>query len=263
MRGVAAPRGTRPPATGFRAVSGWQVLSLTTFLVVWWLASQTRPPYFLPGPQRVLAGVWATVTSGQLAAALRISLTALATGGGLALAVGIPLGVAMGVWRVAELALDPYVSALYIAPVSALAPLAVFWFGIGIPARAAVVFIFTAPEIIITCFQGAKDTSRTFIDVARSFGASKRQIFWKVVIPHEVPYVITALRLGLAGAIKGMVLADLLIATTGLGELLDYFKEYFQTANLLGVVLTLMGLSVLGTAIIGRVERAVAPWRGP
>lgn len=254
------PQATRFPGLGW--LSNPRALSLVGLIVLWWLVSLTQPEYFLPGPQAVFQSLWeVAVVTGELWTALRLSILSLLIGGGLALLVGIFLGVLMGAQRTVEHAFDLYVNGLYVAPVSALTPILIFWFGIDLAPRVATVFIFAVPEIIITCYQGAKNTPRTFVEVARAFGASDREIFWKVIIPHEIPFIITAIRLGLGRAIKGMVLAELVVSTTGLGELISFYSHNFYTASLVAILLVLMLIGVLGTALVRHFEIAMAPWR--
>jgi NitT/TauT family transport system permease protein len=126
--------------------------------------------------------------------------------------------------------------------------------------RIAAVFIFAIPEVVITCYQGAKNTPRSYIEVAKAFGASDQEIFWKVIIPHEVPFIVTALRLGLGRAIKGMVLAELVISSTGLGDMIEGFRSNFYTASLIAVLIFLMFLGVLGDVLVRRFETALVPW---
>lgn len=250
----------RQPRLGWLLNPRW--LSLAGLVMLWWLVSRSQPEYFLPGPGVVLQSLWEiAVVTGELWTALRLSILSLLIGGGLALLVGIVLGVLMGAQRTVEHAFDLYVNGLYVAPVSAITPLLIFWFGIDLAPRVATVFIFSVPEIIITCYQGAKNTPRTFVEVARAFGASNREIFWKVIIPHEVPFIVTAMRLGLGRAIKGMVLAELVVSTTGLGDLMSFYSHNFKTASLVAVLLVLMLMGVIGTALVRRFELAVAPWR--
>jgi ABC-type nitrate/sulfonate/bicarbonate transport system permease component len=239
-----------------------RVFSLALLLFIWWYASRSHPDYFLPGPETVFESFLdIAVNSNDLWVAMSISLKSLLIGGAMALSVGILLGVLMGAQRVVEQAFDLYVNGLYVAPVSALTPLMVFWFGIDLAPRIATVFIFSVPEVIITCYQGAKDTPRSYVEVARSFGASDREIFWKVIIPHEIPFIITAMRLGLGRAIKGMVLAELIISSTGLGELIDLYRANFDTPSLMALLISLMLMGVIGTTLIRWVEVAVVPWR--
>jgi NitT/TauT family transport system permease protein len=238
------------------------VLSLLGLIALWWLASLGQPRHILPTPSDVLGEIWRiTIVTGELWVALQISLVSLLIGGGLALIVGVTLGVLMGAQRTVERALDMYVIALYVAPVSALTPLFIFWLGIDLAPRVATVFVFAVPQIIITCFRGARDTPRTYVQVARAFRARGRDVFTKVIIPHEIPYIVTAVRLGLGQAIKGMVLAELIVGVTGLGLLLNRYAHLFDTAAIIAVVIVLMLIGVLGTALVARLETAISPWR--
>ena len=238
------------------------VLSLLGLFALWWLASLGQPRHILPTPFDALGEIWRiTIVTGELWAALQISLVSLLIGGGLALVVGVTIGVLMGAQRTVERALDIYVIALYVAPVSALTPLFIFWLGIDLAPRVATVFVFAVPQIIITCFRGARDTPRTYVQVARAFRARGRDVFTKVIVPHEIPYIVTAVRLGLGQAIKGMVLAELIVGVTGLGLLLNRYAHLFDTAAIMAVVIVLMLIGVMGTALVARLETAISPWR--
>ncbi len=264
MTAAAAPPAPRRAARTVRLPLGPAAASLTVFLAVWWLTSLEQPAYILPSPAAVLeAFVGMAFGTGELWKALGITIVALAVGGALALAVGVPLGMLMGAQRGVEHAFGMYVNALYVAPVSALTPLLIYWLGIELAPRVATVFIFALPQVVITCFRGARSTPSTYLQVARSFRARRRQMVTKVLVPHEVPYIITAIRLGLGQAIKGAVLAELLVSSTGLGLLLHGYSQVFDTAALIAVLLVLMALGILGTAIVARFEQALTPWRAP
>lgn len=258
------PRSVRINGLGLRSLIRPPLVSIVGLISLWWLVSLGQPRHILPSPPAVLEEIWQMVfVTGELWAALQISLVSLLIGGGLALFIGVILGVLMGAQRGVERALDMYVIGLYVAPVSALTPLFIFWLGIDLAPRVATVFVFAVPQIIITCFRGARSTPRTYIEVARAFRASRRDVFTKVIVPHEIPYIVTALRLGLGQAIKGMVLAELIVSTTGLGLLLNTYAQLFDTAALIGLVLVLMVLGIIGTAFVARLETAITPWRKP
>jgi NitT/TauT family transport system permease protein len=247
-------------------ILGWifnlRVLSILGFVLIWWFASIPQADYFLPSPQSVFASFWElAIASNELWLALSISLKALAIGGTMALVIGVLLGVLMGAQRAIEQTFDVYVNALYVAPLSALTPLLVAWFGIDIAPRIAAVFIFAIPEVVITCYQGAKNTPRSYIEVAQAFGATNQDIFWKIIIPHEIPFIITAIRLGLGRAIKGMVLAELVISSTGLGDMIEGFRSNFHTSSLIAVLIFLMLLGVVGDILVRRFEIAIVPWK--
>jgi NitT/TauT family transport system permease protein len=254
--------------TTFGGVPSWlpapSLISFGLFVALWWIASLEQPAYILPSP----AAVWESfaamaIETDRLWQALSITIVSLLIGAGLALAVGVTLGMLMGAQRRVEQAFDLYVNALYVAPVSALTPLFIYWLGIDLAPRVATVFVFALPQIVITCFRGARSTPSTYLQVARAFRASRRQVFTKVLIPHEVPYIVTSIRLGVGAAIKGAVLAELLVSSTGLGRLLHGYSQVFDTASLIAVLIALMVLGILATAVVARFERAISPWRNP
>jgi NitT/TauT family transport system permease protein len=266
----ADDRPARPDRTGrsasrrLRRLISPPIIALAIIVAVWWLLSLSQPRYLLPGPPDVLQRFWElTFVTRELWGALVLSLAALLLGGVLAFAIGVPLGVLMGANRNIEHIFGPYVNAFYVSPVSALTPLFVWFLGIGLEPRVATVFVFAAPVIILTCYRGARETPLTFIEAARVFGASNNQIFRKTIVPHSIPYIITASRLGLGRAIKGTVLAELVVSITGLGELIDGYAHVFDTASLMATVLFLLILGVLATALVARLEVAITPWKEP
>jgi NitT/TauT family transport system permease protein len=231
-------------------------------LAAWRVAAIGQPAYLLPSPDAVFIRFFElTFVGREIWQALALSMSALVLGAGLALLIGAPLGIAMGANRSIEHIFGPYVNGLYVAPVSALTPLLVWWFGIGMEPRVATVFIFSAPVITLTCYRGARDTPKTFVEVARVFGASSRQVFTKTIVPHSIPYIVTALRLGLGRAVKGTVLAELVVSITGLGLLLNGFAHVYDSASLIAVLISLLLLGVMLQVVVARMERAIAPWR--
>lgn len=251
LLGWTASLGAAPPLTALALIlAGWAILSID------------QPEYLLPGPLVVFGRFWdLTFSSREIWGALGLSVSALAIGAGLALVIGTPLGILMGASRTAEHVLGPYVNGLYVAPVSALTPIFVWWFGIGLEPRIATVFVFAAPIVILTCYRGAREVPRTFVEVAEVFGASDRQVLLHTIVPHAVPYIVTALRLGLGRAIKGTVLAELVVSITGLGELLSGYAHVYDAASLIATLLFLMLLGVVLQVAVTRLEVAVAPWR--
>lgn len=238
-----------------------RLLSMLAVMGLWQLGSLIAGPLVLPGPITVVVEFLELMAEGRLPRALTLSISALAVGGGVAIVVGVPLGILLGVQRLLGRAFDFYFSALYIMPFSAVAPLFVLWFGIDAGARMIFVFFFTLPQIVIVCYQGAKNTPERLIEVAHAYRASRLDIFRKTIMPYEVPFIFTALRLGVGRAVQGMVVAELLISSTqGIGFLLTNFAAAFQIGGLLAIVLFIMLLGIVASAIVQRIEDAVAPW---
>lgn len=239
-----------------------RLLSLAAVIAAWWWLSLGASELGLPSPLAVLEALATLAASGKLGSALAVTLGSFAAGGTLAILIGVPLGILMGVRRWFGLAIDPILTALYVMPFSAVIPLFVLWFGIDELVRLVFIFTFTIPQVAIVCYQGAKSTPTTLVEVARTFRASERQIFWKVILPYEVPFIFTSLRLGVGLAIQAMVVAELLIQSVrGLGFLLQFASASFDLATVLGVILFIMLLGAGAVALMQRIETSVAPWR--
>lgn len=239
-------------------------LAVGSAIVVWWAASSMMPEHyavFLPGPQRVFAAIVEAFQTEGLGEALLGALLPMLTGYFLAIAMGIPLGILMGVSRKIECFIDPYVNGLYVAPLTALIPAMIFWFGVGFQMRATVAFLFSVFFIIINTLQGTKHTPNDFVELARSFGASPFYIFRKIVIPYAIPYIMVGVRLAMGRAIVGIVIAELLISVTGIGEIIATFSSAFRLDGVLGVALVIMTGGILLTGLVQWLENLIAPWK--
>jgi NitT/TauT family transport system permease protein len=236
--------------------------SVVVVLFGWWFASLFASDLAVPSPFLVFSNLYELMASGRLPEALKLSLSGLIYGGVLSIVIGIPVGILMGVWRPLAQLLEHYFTAMYVMPMSAVVPLFVLWFGFDLKVRVIFIIIFTLPQVVITCYQGAKNMSSDFVEVAQAFRATQRDIFFKVVIPYEIPFIVTALRLGVGRAVQGMVVAELLIAgTRGIGILIHIYSSSLDLANVLAIVLFIMFLGILATAVVRWIENALAPWR--
>lgn len=239
-----------------------RLISLVLVLAAWWLASRFTSDLIMPSPSAIVRAFIDLMNSGSLPAALGQSLQALVIGGTLSIIIGIPLGILMGVWRLLAQSLEHYVSALYVIPMSAVVPLMILWFGFDLNVQVLFILIFTVPQVIITCYQGARDVPDDLIEVARAFRASRADILFKVVIPYAIPFIITALRLGIGRAVQGMVVAELLLGgTKGVGILIHRYSASLELANVLAIVLFIMLLGIVATTLVRWIENALAPWR--
>ena len=239
-----------------------RLVSLVVLVAAWWVGSLVAGDFVLPSPAATIGRFVDLSVEGRLPRALGIGLQALAVGGSVAILVGVPIGILLGVRRRLGSAFDFYFSALYVTPFSAVAPLFVLWFGIDAGSRMIFIFFFTLPQIIIVCYQGARTTPERLVEEARSYQASGRDVFVKTILPYEIPFIFTALRLGVGRAVQGMVIAELLIsATQGLGFLITVYGAALDIAAVLAVVLFIMLLGIVASLLVQRVEDAIAPWR--
>lgn len=239
-----------------------RIVTLIVVIAGWWLLSRGASDFGLPGPEKVGQAFLNLIAGGKLSRALGVTLSSFAVGGALSVLVGVPLGILMGVRPWFGRAVDPYLTGLYVMPMTAVIPLFVLWFGVDELVRMVFIFVFTVPQVAMVCYQGARSTPATLVEVAKTYMGSGRQIFWKVIMPYEVPFIFTSLRLGVGLAIQGMVVAEILITSVnGIGYLIQTASATLDLATVLAVVIFIMILGIAAVFLMQRVEKSVAPWR--
>jgi NitT/TauT family transport system permease protein len=150
---------------------------------------------------------------------------------------------------------------LYAMPIIALGPLFILWLGIGIGSKIAIVFLTAVFPILINTVTGLTNADRILIEVARSFGANSFQIYTKVRMPAALPFIIAGLRLSVARALVGVVVAELFGARAGLGFLIVNAAQSFDTAGLFVGVIVLAIAGVVSVELLKWIEAVLAPWR--
>ncbi|HZV52061.1 MAG TPA: ABC transporter permease [Candidatus Dormibacteraeota bacterium] len=239
------------------------VASVVVFLVAWQVVAMARvvPELFLPGPTDIVAALVAYVTSSEFAIDAATSGQELAIGYGLAIVVGLPLGLLMGWYRRLQYALDPFISFFYSTPRIALLPLLIIWFGIGIWSKVAVIYLGAFFPIAINTFAGVRSLDATLLRAARSFGASDAQIFRTIALPGSVPFILTGLRLGVGHALIGVVVGELVAAQHGVGLAMSTAGSTFQTAKVFAALIIIAGAGVILQILLQRLERRFDAWR--
>lgn len=199
--------------------------------------------------------------SGELQTHIWVSFIEFAGGFALSAIVGILFGVVMAASISVRGLCDPWVSMFYATPIIALGPLFILWLGIGVASKIAIVFLTAVFPILINTVAGLTTTDRNLLDVARSFGATGAQIYRKVRLPAALPFIIAGLRLGVARALVGVVVAELFGARAGLGFLILSAAQSFDTAGLFVGVLILAVAGVVSVEALKWLETRLAPWR--
>jgi NitT/TauT family transport system permease protein len=244
-------------------VPRWAITTISVLAVLgaWEFFGRDINPVFGSYPSAIAAAFWDLVQTGQLQNALVESLEPFAVGFGLAIAVGVPLGLTIGSFRTAEAALGIYVTAGYALPLIALVPLMMLWLGLGFTVKAAIVGLMSMFPICINTWLGVKSVPKTLIDVGRSFVAPNRTILRRIVLPATLPYIMAGIKLAVGRGVVAMIVAEFFTAISGLGAIIINSANNFDTAKMFVPVVVLMVLATLLTATIGWIERRVAPWQ--
>ena len=237
--------------------------TLFTLLVgacAWELAGRLWRIPFLPPFSRVLCAAIQLFASGQILGYLAASTLALLLGYGLAVVAGVVLGLLMGRYRRLEYALDLYINALLATPKIVLVPVLFAIFGMHRSVQVAIVFLSAFFVIVINTMSAIRSVDATYLEMARSFGASERQIFTKVLLPGSLPLTMAGLRLGMGRAVKGMINGEMFIAVFGLGGLLRTYGSRFDAEKVFAILLVVVGLALACTFVVQSIERRVVRW---
>ena len=246
-----------------RRIPNWAIatVSLVVVLGAWQLAGPFIDPLFASYPSAILMAAVEMTRSGQLAEALWASLQPFVAGYVLAAAVGVPAGLLLGRYRIAEAALGIYITAGYSTPLIALTPLLMIWFGLGFTVKMVIIFLLTFFPICINTWAGVKAVPKSLVEVGTAFCASQSSIMREIVLPAVLPYTMAGLRLGVGKAVIAMVIAEFLTAISGLGGVILSAANGFRTAEMFVPIVIIMILAVLLTHLMSFIERKVAPWQ--
>jgi NitT/TauT family transport system permease protein len=238
------------------------ILSIFGGLLLWELVSRyvVANALFLAGPLQIAGAIVKLSETGELQHHIAVSGIEFIIGYAIACVLGIALGVAMAMRVGVKQAMQPWVSGLYATPTIALAPLFILWFGIGIWSKVIVVVTLVLFPVSINTEAGLRTTSERLIEMLRSFGATKQQIFWKVSLPSAAPFVLAGLKLGIGRGLIGVVVAELFGSRAGLGRLISQSADSFNMPELFAGVVVLAAAGIVMTAGFSWLEARLVPW---
>jgi ABC-type nitrate/sulfonate/bicarbonate transport system permease component len=205
-----------------------------------WPISPAFPPF-----SDTMTALLGLIADGSLGKALLITLKPLAIGLIASITVGVGLGVLMGLNRFAEWLGSPVFVIAQSAPLAALIPILTFAYGIGLTAKVLTVCIMAMPVIVLNSLNAVRHTPQTLLDMGHAFLASRRQIIFKIILPAASPVIFAGLRLGCAAGFIGVVLAELLITPTGIGDIITYNQSVAEYEKMYAAIFAIIALSVL------------------
>jgi ABC-type nitrate/sulfonate/bicarbonate transport system permease component len=260
---TAASRAQETSTQSPRRLPSWLITvgSVTLLLLVWEWFGRDVNPVFGSYPSAIAVAFVELVQSGKLGTALIESLQPFVAGYVFAILIGVPLGLLIGRFRVVEAALGIYVTAGYAMPLVALVPLLVLWLGLGFAVKAAVVFLMSIFPICINTWLGVTAVPKSLIEVGKSFVAPDLVILRRIVLPATLPYIMAGIRLAVGRAVVAMVIAEFFTSISGLGAIIINSANNFDTATMFVPIIVLMVLAIGLNALIGFIERRVAPWQ--
>ena len=231
-------------------------------LMAWQLGAMGMDAaYILPSPVQVLQRLWEL--RGPLLTA-HLPATLLCTGIGLAIsiALGVLLAVLMDAFPTAVKMLYPIIVASQTIPTTALAPLFVLWFGYTIWSKVLVTVLITFFPIAITVFDGFRSAKTDMIDLLRTFGAGKKEIFLRLKLPASLPYFFSAIKMAIPLSIIGAAIGEWLGAQAGLGYFSRRMMTQLDGAGVFAPIVLLSAVAMLAVWIVALIEKKAVTWRG-
>ncbi len=202
------------------------------------------------------------IQEGEFFIALGESLALFGTGFGIAMVIGLPLGILMARLRLMRIGLESYILGLYATPMAALIPFILAIFGFQFWPKVIVVVLFSVFPILYNTLEGARSLKPEMLEVAKAFRSSERRIWIDILIPYTLPFALTGIRQAIGRALVGMVAAEIFLNNTGLGGWLVDSSRSFDMAGVLGAIIVTTLIGVFLMSLVRRLEKRFAGWRG-
>ena len=217
-------------------------------------------PLFVPAPSAV-APALLRISGGALAG-LADTLGKTAVAYVLSVVLGVSAGVAVGSVRLLRDVLSPYVIALYGIPKILVLPWIVLLLGYGTTPAVFYGVLHGFFPIMVLVMGGVRDVDRTLVTVARSFGASTWQLYWKVLLPAIVPTVLAGMRLGIVFCLLGVLIVEMFAGVRGMGHVLGSLANGFQAPELFAATALVSASSIAIVLGLDALNDRLSHWRG-
>jgi ABC-type nitrate/sulfonate/bicarbonate transport system permease component len=242
-------------------VLGLQVVSVLVVLGVWEAVARVGwvDPLFVPAPSAVL-GAFGRIRGSALQG-LADTLAKTAVAYVLSVVLGVTLGVAIGSVRVLRDVLSPFVVAVYGMPKILVLPWIVLMLGFGTAPAILYGTIHGLFPILVLVMGGVRDVDRTLVRVARAFGASTWQLYWKVLLPAIVPTVLAGMRLGIVFCLLGVLVVEMFAGVRGMGSVMGALANGFKAPELFAATALVSVASIAIVLALDWLNDRLSHWR--
>jgi NitT/TauT family transport system permease protein len=238
--------------------------SLAGILILWELCGRIGllNPLFFPVPSLIVVAFFTMLADGEIQTNLSMTLSRVFAGFLIGTIPGIIIGLLMGASEKIRLLLDPVVAATYPVPKLAIFPLLMIIFGIGELSKIMAIAIGCFFIVLINAMAGVRNINKVYFEVAKNYGASRRQLFTRILLPASLPMVFTGIRLALGTSLIVVVGVEFVSANYGIGALIWKAWETFEIEKLyVGIFLCAL-LGILFTVVLQQAEKWITPWFG-
>lgn len=232
-------------------------------IILWQLAGSTGliSAQFLPTPLSIARAFTGLLVTGELTHHLGVSMGRAGIGFLIGGVLGLLFGVLTGLFRSAEYVLDPSVQVLRLVPHLAIAPLIILWFGFGEMSKVVIILTGSFFPLYINTFMGIRNVDNTLFEVSRVLGFSPYQKLRRLILPAALPGILLGLRLSLAVAWIGLVVAELIGSQSGIGFLINEAKQNSNTEVVFVGIIIFAIVGKLIDSLFRIIERKFLFWR--
>jgi sulfonate transport system permease protein len=240
-----------------------RLLGPVLLVVLWQLLSSSGvfDERTVPAPTTVAAAAWRLIVDGSLQQHLSISLLRVGYGLVVGIALGLVLALVSGLSRAGENFVDANMEVLRAVPNFALVPLLIVWFGISEVPKVLLITLAVAVAIYINTFSAIRSVDAGLVEAARSFGAGRAELIYRVIIPGSLPGFLVGLRLALTASWLSLIFAETINAKKGLGRMMTDAREYFQIDVVFVLIAVYAVLGLISILIVRFLEGRLLTWR--
>ena len=236
---------------------GLRLLSVLVVLGLWEWGGRIPISLAFPTCSETVLALLGMLADGTLLAAYADTIQPLIIGVLLCGAGAAVAGIAMGLSRTIEWFGLPVFVILQAAPSAAIVPVITYVYGIGLAAKVFAVVLLSAPVIVLNSYKGIRHTNPSLLEMSRSFLASRRQQLFKIILPSASGLMFAGMRLGAAQGFTGVILAELLITPTGVGDLITYHRSVADYPRMFASILSIIVLASVAITLLQKVEETV------
>jgi len=236
--------------------------SFAFFLILWSILTYGRfvDPLFLPSPGRVFQAGMDLFLELEFTTDILNSVYRVMMGFIIAAIIGVPIGLIMGTFKVAEALSEPVVGFIRYMPASAFIPLFILWLGIGDIEKIAIIFVGSFFQLVLMVAVVAKNVHKDMLETAYTLGAKRFQVIWKVLLPASLPGIVDTLRIIVGWAWTYIIVAELVASASGIGYMIISSQRMLRTGNIIFGILTIGMLGLLTDFFSKWLYNRLFPW---
>jgi NitT/TauT family transport system permease protein len=240
-----------------------QALAVGLFLLVWEMGVRAGlvSSFLVGSPVEIGKALMKGVTTGALFTDSGYTLFAAVLGFVLGTVIGTVIGLALWYSTFIARVIEPFIVSINSVPKIAFAPIVVLWFGTGLVSKVALAISLTAIIALVAAYEAAKEADHDLQALMLTLGGGKNEVFYKVVVPSSLPYIIAAFRINIGFGLVGAVVGEFISSEKGLGHMIFTASSLYDLNTVWAGLFMLMIIGFVLYYVIDRVERMLLPWK--